>query len=80
MSLDKIYPLIIVKDRYSGMYSKAEYLAFNLCIKNFPHSVGGDDIEEERFWRNGEHESYKIGKGNTPHDALRDLHKILYGG
>ena len=76
---NKIYPLTIVTDRYSGTYSKGKYLAFNNYVEHIPSAVGGGDMEEEEFWKNEEnYGQYKIGKGETPNDAYCDLYRQLY--
>jgi len=67
------YPLTIVNDRYSGAYSGAEYLAFNLSYDEIPDYIGGCDMDEMQFWDFGEHEKYIIGKGNTVQEAYSDL-------
>lgn len=78
---DKIYPLTMISDRYSGAYSGARYLAFNVDFHDMPDEVGGGDTEEEDFWiLSGTYKEYKIGKGNTPNDAYYDLYRQLYGG
>lgn len=77
---DKIYPLTIISDRYSGAYSGAKYLAFNTDFYGMPDEVGGGDMEEDDFWNISEtHKEYKIGKGDTPNDAYYDLYCQLYG-
>ena len=62
------YPTTIVRDRYCGTYSGAEWLAFPL--DHMPEGVAGDDLECAEFWK-----GYwgLVGKGKTPSDALLDL-------
>ena len=63
---DKIYPLTIISDRYSGAYSGARYLAFNTDSYDMPDEVGGGDMEEDDFWNISEtYKEYKIGKEIT---------------
>ena len=76
---DYIYPLTIVRDRYAGTYSGAEYLAFKLDYYDVPDAIGGCDSDEMCFFMDGgEHEEYTIGKGNTIQDAYNDLERKLY--
>lgn len=71
---DEIYPLTIISDRYSGAYSDAQYLAFNLHSSQIPDDVGGGDMQEEDFWHISKTcEQYTIGKGSTPNEAYVDL-------
>ena len=70
-------PLCIIEDRYSGVYSGAGFLAFNLS----PFEVGilpvdDDDNSCLYFW---EHEAadYVIGKGETPEEAMQNLIMLL---
>ncbi len=68
----EVYPLTIIADRYDGAYSDAKFLAFNLF--QIPNKVGSGDEDEAEFWREGgEHEKYKIGRGEDPNAALLDL-------
>ena len=60
---DKIWPCVIVSDRYNGTYSGAQWLAFYLG--GVPEDIGGSNSEELWFW--GEEHDYPIGKGDTPH-------------
>ena len=71
------YPLCIINDRYSGIYSGAEFLAFNLS----PYEVGNLSVDDGDnsclyFW---EHEAadYVIGKGETPEEAMQNLIILL---
>lgn len=72
---EEVYPLTIVMDRYNGSYSGAKYLAFNLYPEDdiFIEFIGGSDPQEMDFWYDGYHKNYKIGKGSTPDEALKDL-------
>lgn len=74
-----IYPLTIVIDRYSGVYSRGKFLAFNLELEYIPKEIGGCDSEELRFWKTSkEFNKYIIGKGDTPNDAFIDLLIKMY--
>ena len=71
-----IYPITIVQDRYGGTYSGAAFLCFGCEYYEIPQEVNGDDIEAMIFWDNTNlntyHANLRIGKGETPDDALRD--------
>lgn len=72
--MDKLYPVTIVCDRYSGTYSGAKWLAFNMYPENVSIlDVNGDDISCHNFWLD-DAKRYVIGKGSTPDEALADLY------
>ena len=48
---NNIYPLTIIRDRYSGSYSGGTYVAFNLEAHKVPAEVFGDDCTAMRFWK-----------------------------
>lgn len=68
--LETHYPTTIVRDRYDGTYSGADWLAFSLDYWNVPDEVDGGDPECMMFW-----EDYDgvVGKGNTPELAMANL-------
>lgn len=79
-----IYPLTIISDRYSGCYSGAKFLAFNLNRNNIPEDIGGSDPDEMCFWDTFEatekydtYHNYIIGKGDTVQEAFNDLYNKL---
>lgn len=73
-----IYPLTIVADRYNGAYSGALFLAFELDARNIPIEIGQGDPIEMDFWHGtGRHTEYKIGKGRTIDEAVKDLFVLL---
>lgn len=72
--MDELYPITIIKDRYSGTYSGAKWLAFNMYEEDVGLlDVNGDDISCHDFWLQYA-DKYAIGKGLTPNDALADLY------
>ena len=73
--LDKgnIYPVTIVMDRYTGTYSGGLWLALQCNADEIPDEIGGDDGDENNFWRAHDDMKLPIGKGNTPNEALDDL-------
>lgn len=73
----EVYPATIVKDRYNGCYSGAKWLAFNIDPSQIPDEIGSSDPDEMMFWRAHKQDELPIGKGETPQDALIDLHKRM---
>lgn len=76
---NSIYPLTIVADRYSGVYSGGNFLAFNMNaygVGKLPIDAG--DCACADFWRT-EANDYVIGKGDTPDEAIFDLVNKLKG-
>lgn len=69
-NMDCIYPLTVIKDRYSGLYSGGKYIAFNKEYYEVHKAVNGNDDECINFW-----ECYSdiVGKGNTPKEAIENL-------
>lgn len=72
-----IFPLTVVFDRYCGVYSHAEWLAFELLPEEVPHAINAGDIECMEFW----FENHPlIGRGDTPEEAINDLARRLKAG
>ena len=69
-----IYPLTIVKDRYSGCYSGGEYTAWNLEPEEIPTEIFYDDVSCYGFWLSNK---ILVGKGDTPQEAIMNLEKLL---
>ena len=71
---EDIYPLVIIKDRYTGTYSNGEYTAWNMYFEDIPREIDEDDVTCYNFWH-----SYDgiVGLGKTPNEAIDDLHKKL---
>jgi hypothetical protein len=72
--------MIIVQDRYGGVYSGAKWLCF-VDISLVPEEIYCSDDVCYAFWNNIRmYEDYviesdcKIGKGNTPDEALKDFY------
>lgn len=82
-----LFPITIIDDRYSGFYSNAKWLAFNLYPGSIPWEVSGDDIACMTFWdkyddlKNLTQEDFIkriiIGKGSAPNEAHEDLIKRM---
>jgi hypothetical protein len=75
--IDKIYPLCVLKDRYSGSYSGGEWTAWVSGIDYIPRGVFDDDVECLKCWNNlrSSRKEGKImfGVGDTVDEALKDL-------
>ena len=72
--MEELYPITIIKDRYSGTYSGAKWLAFNMYPEDLENlDISADDISCHEFWGNDAN-GYVIGKGSTPDEALADLY------
>ena len=69
-SIEKIYPMTIVCDRYMGAYSGGRYTAWNKDFWDIPEDVDGCDPECSLFWRQCEE---IVGVGDTPILAAEDL-------
>ena len=67
-----LYPLTIIVDKYSGKYSGADFLAWNLNPHDIPEEIFTDGVAE--FWENN---TLVCGKGNSAEAAIIDLHKKL---
>lgn len=69
-----VYPVTIVADRYSGTYSGAAWLAFNLYDTQLPDGWDSDDVTTAEFWVSNKE---VVGKGNSPQEAYEDLLRLL---
>lgn len=65
-----LYPLTIIRDRYTGVYSGGEFTAWNLYPEDVPEGIDADDVGCSSFFN-----TTKIiyGRGKTPNDAVMDL-------
>lgn len=69
-SINEIFPMTIVYDRYGGAYSGGVYTAWNKDFWDIPEEVDGCDPECSLFWLQCEE---IVGVGNTPNLAAEDL-------
>lgn len=74
------YPLTVLMDRYSGIFSGGKFTAWNRDPDLIPEDVYGGDMESASFWEKHYKEQasvkdgfYIIGVGNTPEEAIEDL-------
>ena len=68
--LSRQYPLTIIRDRYNGIYSGNDWIAFPLRIDEIPTAVNSYDEECVAFWGNY---AEPYGLGDTPDAAFSDL-------
>ena len=67
---NEIYPLTIIKDRYTGVYSGGKYTAWNLNPQFIPHAIVEDDVTCRNFWIDNQ---IPVGLGETICEAINDL-------
>ena len=70
------YPLTIVSDRYSGVYSGGDFTAWNLDADEVPEQIYSDDSSCLYFF---EHTNIPYGRGGSPNEAIADLVNRLKG-
>lgn len=71
--IDTIYPLTIIADRYSGVYSGGKYTAWPGDEEDVPDEVSMDDVSCAHEWGVIKTERQHVGIGCTPSVALVDL-------
>ena len=75
-----IYPLTIVRDRYSGVYSGGVFTAWHCDAEYIPEGISADDIGCDECWRdirNDREWKNQIGFGDTIEEAIADLFSKL---
>ena len=70
MEFSPVYPLTILKDRYSGTYSGGMYTAWNRYSDDIPYGFDATDEVCAEFWM---YNVIPVGRGATPNDAVVDL-------
>lgn len=81
--VEGLYPVTVIKSRYGG-YEGGDWLAFNCDPDKVPTDVWGSDMECFDFFESHERSNpkknpLKIGRGNTPDEALKNLVAQYYG-
>ena len=66
-----LYPLVVIHDRYNGVYSGAQWTAWEDYPDAIPEAVFGDDDSCFDFWLGANKDA--IGFGDTPEQAIQDL-------
>ena len=74
-----IYPVTIISDRYTGVYSGGEWTAWACGADDIPEGIFDSDVECAKAWSKLKRDRKKgkiiFGVGNTPNEAMRDLIK-----
>lgn len=72
----KLYPLTIVMDRYTGVYSGGRFTAWNLDPDEVPEEICWDDSSVLGIFTDIRHGKRNIayGVGATPDEAAMDLY------
>ena len=73
---NKLYPLTIVMDRYTGVYSGGIFTAWNLDVDEVPWEIAGSDNTALTIFEEIESGERDLvyGIGRTPDDAAIDLY------
>lgn len=71
-----LYPLTIVMDRYTGVYSGGIFTAWNLDPDEVPEDICADDNSASEFFDELRYrrQDYIYGIGETPDEAAMDLY------
>jgi hypothetical protein len=69
-----LYPITIISDRYTGVYSGGRFTAWNLYEDKVPAEISLDDVTCNNFWVENK---IVCGIGYTPNEALEDLYNKL---
>lgn len=75
-SIHEFWPILILQSRYSGVYEGGHWQAWPQLASPelMPPAAHGDDVECQLFWFESKIAS-KVGRGDTPNDALADMFK-----
>jgi len=71
-----MYPLTIVMDRYTGVYSGGKFTAWNLDLDEVPEEICQDDDSASEFFDDVRYGRRHLiyGIGETPDEAVVDLY------
>ena len=75
--MEDIYPLTIVRDRYTGAYSGGKFIAWPAEPYQIAEDPQADDTTCMLFWIWVEENKIPYGRGETPEEAVRDLQQRL---
>ena len=72
----ELYPLTIVMDRYTGVYSGGRFTAWNLDPDEVPEDICADDVSTSEFFNDIRYKrrDFIYGIGETPDEAAMDLY------
>ena len=73
----ELYPLTIVRDPYTGLYSGATWVALHQYPEFVPDEITGQENEHATFWRTLDLLANPVGKGDTPERAVQNLYAEL---
>jgi len=65
------YPITIIADRYSGIYSGGLFMCWPLDYYEIPVEPDASDVPCANFWET--YDKNLVGFGDTPDEALQDL-------
>jgi len=72
-----LWPIAVVQDRYMGTYSGGKWVAIPKAdYYSLDHTVWGDDIEAMEWAHRNLRQVKRVGVGDTPDEALKDLLSI----
>lgn len=73
---ENLYPLTIVMDRYTGVYSGGIFTAWNLNPDEVPEEICEDDNSASKFFDDIRYRrrDFVYGIGETPDEAAMDLY------
>lgn len=72
------WPTTILRDRYGGVYSGGDWIAFPLAPWDIPKAVEAEDVACREFWRcRSSEDPCPVGVGSTPEDALERLEESM---
>lgn len=70
MKQDDIFPLTVIRTRYSGVYEGGRYAAFATQYYDIPQAATGSDIPCSEWWAYNLH---LVGIGNEINEAIENL-------
>ena len=73
--LEHEYPCTIIKDRYTGAYSRGKWTCWPCDFDDIPDDIESSDIPCGDFWR--QFDKNTIGIGDSPEEAVKDLRQKL---
>lgn len=66
----KLYPCVIISDRYCGAYSGGRWTAWHRNYDDIPEEIDSDDSDCMNFWGGNDE---IVGLGDTPEESYNDL-------
>jgi hypothetical protein len=72
----RLWPVTVAQARYGGIYEGGRWVAFLVAPWHVPEDAFGDDVTCANWWDSPSN-SAKVGRGNTPDEAVHDLARRL---